>query len=56
MPELDCMIGGGLITLERAYVLLYRPANVLENERARGRTEGLSRATFARKVPSTRAS
>lgn len=26
MPELDRMIGGGLITLERAHVILYRPA------------------------------
>lgn len=25
-PELERMIGGGLITLERAHVLLYRPA------------------------------
>lgn len=41
MPELDRMIGGGLITLERAHVILYRPANVPENERARRRTEGL---------------
>ena len=27
MPELDGMIGGGLITLERARVILYRPGN-----------------------------
>ncbi len=26
LPELDDMIGGGLITLERAHVILYRPA------------------------------
>ncbi|MBW3533876.1 MAG: DUF190 domain-containing protein [Gemmatimonadetes bacterium] len=26
-PELDRMIGGGLITLERAHVILYRPAD-----------------------------
>jgi uncharacterized protein len=25
LPELDAMIGGGLITLERARVLVYRP-------------------------------
>lgn len=25
LPELDAMIGGGLITLERAHVILYRP-------------------------------
>ncbi len=28
LPDLDDMIGGGLITLERAQVILYRPANV----------------------------
>lgn len=28
LPELDEMIGGGLITLERARVILYRPQNV----------------------------
>lgn len=26
LPELDAMIGGGLITLERAHVISYRPA------------------------------
>lgn len=26
-PELDRMIGGGLVTLERAHVILYRPAD-----------------------------
>ncbi len=25
LPELDAMIGGGLITLERAQVIMYRP-------------------------------
>jgi uncharacterized protein len=25
LPELDTMIGGGLITLERAHVIMYRP-------------------------------
>src|SRR6266699_2424842 len=28
LPDLDDMIGGGLITLERAQVILYRPAHV----------------------------
>src|SRR6266581_4147367 len=28
LPDLDEMIGGGLITLERARVILYRPARV----------------------------
>jgi uncharacterized protein len=27
MPELDEMIGGGLVTLEKAHVILYRPAD-----------------------------
>lgn len=33
LPELDDMIGGGLITLERAHVIMYRP-EVPESERA----------------------
>lgn len=41
LPELDRMIGGGLITLERAHVILYRPADGAEDERSRGRLEGL---------------
>lgn len=28
LPELDAMIGGGLVTLERARVIVYRPAAV----------------------------
>jgi PII-like signaling protein len=32
LPELDTMIGGGLITLERAHVIMYRP-EVSESER-----------------------
>jgi PII-like signaling protein len=35
LPELDDMIGGGLITLERARVIMYRPDLPLEE-----RTEG----------------
>ena len=41
IPELDRMIGGGLITLERAHVILYRPANAKPDERDRHRMEGL---------------
>jgi uncharacterized protein len=33
LPELDGMIGGGLITLERAHVIMYRP-ELPEGERA----------------------
>jgi hypothetical protein len=32
LPELDGMIGGGLITLEKARVVLYRPATEGEQE------------------------
>lgn len=32
LPELDEMIGGGLITLERARVIMYRPENVSEGD------------------------
>jgi uncharacterized protein len=42
LPELDAMIGGGLITLERVRVILYRPADVPETERWRHRIEGLA--------------
>src|SRR5919108_2450041 len=33
LPELDQMIGGGLITLERARVILYRPEAPAEQSR-----------------------
>jgi uncharacterized protein len=33
LPELDRMIGGGLVTLERARVIMYRP-DLAEGERA----------------------
>jgi PII-like signaling protein len=35
LPELDSMIGGGLITLERARVIMYRP-ELPENDRTSG--------------------
>jgi hypothetical protein len=35
------MIGGGLITLERARVMMYRPANVRASEQELHRIEGL---------------
>ena len=41
LPELDAMIGGGLVTLERARVILYRPANVPQSEQEAHRIEGL---------------
>jgi uncharacterized protein len=41
LPDLDQMIGGGLITLERARVVMYRPANVRPSEQEQHRIEGL---------------
>jgi uncharacterized protein len=38
LPELDRLIGGGLITLERAHVILYRPAGE-SNGDAAGRAD-----------------
>ena len=34
LPELDRMIGGGLITLEQVHVIMYRPAGAAESESA----------------------
>jgi PII-like signaling protein len=41
IPELDQMIDGGLITLERARVILYRPARPVDEDRWRLRAQGL---------------
>jgi PII-like signaling protein len=41
LPELDELIGGGLITLEKVRVILYRPTEVPEGERWKHRIEGL---------------
>jgi PII-like signaling protein len=41
LPDLDKMIGGGLITLERAKVIMYRPANVRPSQVEMHRIEGL---------------
>lgn len=41
LPDLDEMIGGGLITLERARVIMFRPGNVRESQRELHRIEGL---------------
>jgi hypothetical protein len=41
LPDLDTMIGGGLITLERANVIMYRPANVRASQAELHRVEGL---------------
>jgi hypothetical protein len=41
LPDLDDMIGGGLITLERARVIMYRPGSVQPSQREQHRIEGL---------------
>lgn len=41
LPDLDDMIGGGLITLERARVVMYRPANIRPSLAEEHRIEGL---------------
>ena len=41
IPELDELIGSGLVTLEKVRVLLYQSANGAETERSKDRTEGL---------------
>lgn len=40
-PDLNRLIGGGLVTLERVRVILYRPGDVPEDERWLHRIEGL---------------
>jgi len=42
LPELDDMIGGGLITLERARVIMYRPEGVRPSQAEMHRIEGLT--------------
>jgi PII-like signaling protein len=41
LPELDRMIGGGLITLEKAHVILYRPEGARDSERWDHMVQGL---------------
>ena len=41
LPDLDEIIGGGLITLERARVIMYRPANARPSQEEAHRIEGL---------------
>jgi PII-like signaling protein len=40
-PELNRLIGGGLVTLEKVRVILYRPEDLPEDERWEHRIEGL---------------
>jgi uncharacterized protein len=44
LPDLDRMIQGGLITMERVRVILYRPGNVRASEQELHRIEGLEPA------------
>jgi PII-like signaling protein len=41
LPDLDGMIDGGLVTLERVRVILYRPHDVVEDEKWQHRMAGL---------------
>ena len=41
LPDLDELIGGGLITLERARVILYRPRDIRPSQVELHRIEGL---------------
>lgn len=41
LPELDRMIGGGLVTLEKVRVILYRPDKTVDEERWAQRVKGL---------------
>lgn len=41
LPDLDEMIGGGLVTLERARVIMYRPRDVRPSQVELHRIEGL---------------
>ncbi len=41
LPELDALIGSGLITLEQVRVILYRPDGIPQDERWKHRIEGL---------------
>ncbi len=41
LPELDGMVDGGMVTLERVRVILYRPHDIAEDERWRHRIGGL---------------
>ena len=41
LPELDRMIGGGLITLEKVHVILYRPEHPTDPARWDERIQGL---------------
>lgn len=41
LSDLDAIIGGGLITLERARVVMYRPAKVRPSQHEQRRIEGL---------------
>jgi len=42
LPDLDEMIGGGLITLERARVIMYRPADARASQAELHRIDGLT--------------
>ena len=41
LPDLDRIVGGGLVTLERARVIMYRPRDVQPSQQELHRIEGL---------------
>jgi protein CrcB len=52
LPDLDRMIDGGLVTLERARVILYRPHDLPDDERWRHRIAGLEPDGLTQSSPS----
>lgn len=50
LPDLDRMIQGGLITLERAHVIMYRPGSVRPSQAELHRIEGLEPADGSREL------
>ncbi len=44
LPDLDRMVDGGIVTLERARVIMYRPHDQPEDERWRDRIRGMDDA------------
>jgi len=54
LPDLDAMIGGGLVTLERARVILYRPANARQSQQELHRSRGWRRNSPGRQPGDSR--
>lgn len=50
-PVLNRLIGGGLVTLERVRVILYRPDEIPDDERWKHRIEGLEAVEDSTETP-----